>query len=110
MIALRHRINLIERVESIVLSAGNGIPSLKAVAQHLNMGHRTLQRRLESQGTTYRHLVNRIRHRKAQEFLGNQELSIKEVSYLLHYTEPANFTIAFKAMEGCSPQQYRSQL
>ncbi len=106
---LSSQAHLVEYIEGIILSTTSGIPSLQSVAESLNISDRTLQRRLTSQGTSYRKLVNLTRHRLALQLLEETDMSIKEISYLLHYTEPPNFSLAFKTLEGCSPQKYRGK-
>lgn len=45
---------------------------------------------------------------KARAYLMETELSLKEVSYRLGFSTPANFSIAFRAATGETPGQFRA--
>jgi AraC-like DNA-binding protein len=68
-----------------------------------------LQRRLGELQTNYREVANRLRHRLAAELLRETDLPVKEIAYLLGYTESPNFSQAFKTMEGVSPANFRTR-
>lgn len=85
---------------------GEGLPSLAELAAMLNISPRTLNRYLEREGTTFRELSGRIQHELARERLGAGAMSITEVAYSLGFSDPANFTRAFRDREGCSPREF----
>ncbi|HEX4871902.1 MAG TPA: AraC family transcriptional regulator ligand-binding domain-containing protein [Nevskiaceae bacterium] len=90
--------------------APEGIPPITELARALAISPRTLNRHLESEGTSYRQLAGQVQHALACERLATAGLSITEVGYSLGFSSPANFTRAFRAREGCSPQAYRLAL
>ena len=85
-------------------------PSIDQVAQHLNLSLRTLQRRLQDEGVSYKQLLEEVRKDFAMSYLRNPELSISEIAYLLGYRETSAFSRACKRWLGQSPQQWRTQL
>ena len=89
---------------------GSGEPSQTAIARQLGMSERTLQRRLQSEGTTFNALLEDSRRSIAFSYLADRKLAAYEVSFLLGYSEPATFFRAFKRWTGKTPQEYRASL
>ncbi len=85
----------------------SGHPKMDDVARELGMGSRTLMRRLAEQGLTYRGLVDDVRHKLALRYLGDRQINLKQVVYLLGYSELPAFNHAFRRWTGLSPTQYR---
>ncbi len=104
---LLRRADLVDHIEGILLTSGREMPSIEVLAERLMMSTRTLQRRLRLLGTSYRDVKNKLRHRLALELLEETEMSVQQIAWSLGYTEPANFTSAFKALAGVSPQTHR---
>jgi AraC-like DNA-binding protein len=77
------------------------------LADALNLSRRTLQRRLAEEGTSYSVLLDEARQELAIRYIGEQRLSIKETSYLLGFSEPGNFSRAFKRWTGQAPSNFR---
>jgi len=46
---------------------------------------------------------------EAQSLIRNSSYSISEISYMLTFQDPTNFTKYFKKNTGFSPKQYREQ-
>ncbi len=84
-----------------------GEVSLEEIASRLAMSPRTLQRRLNDESTSFSELRDEFRHEMANQLLGETELSIYEVAFLLGYSEPSTFYRAFRRWEGASPLQFR---
>lgn len=80
---------------------------LHAVAEAAGVSTRTLQRQLASLGMTYSALVARARRSLADEMLLQTQLPVREIAATLSYTDPANFTRAFRRAAGMSPRAYR---
>lgn len=83
-------------------------PSLKTIANQLHTSERSLQRRLANENTSYSQVLSSIKKSMAKEYL-KQQLSIKEISLLLGYSEPSAFTHAFNLWYGESPKSYQSK-
>jgi AraC-like DNA-binding protein len=78
------------------------------VAAALNTSVRTLQRRLEQNGTSFRQLRDQARFELATDMLAETNASVSEISRRLGYEAAASFTMAFKRWSGRSPSQYRA--
>jgi len=87
---------------------GQGEPSQTSIAKQMGMSERTLQRRLQAEGTTFNGLLDESRRTIAFSYLADRKLAAYEVSFLLGYAEPATFFRAFKRWTGQTPQQYRA--
>ena len=101
--------SLTARIQRSLLGAAGAMPSLQTSARMLHIAPRTLHRRLEAEGTSYRAIVDQVRHRLARQHLKNSNISLQEIAYRLGYTDQANFRRAFKRWEGVAPQSIRAQ-
>jgi AraC-like DNA-binding protein len=97
---------LVQRVRRELFAADGGARSSAQVARAVGMAERTLKRRLAEQRTSYSELLERARHTRALELL-RSELSIEDVAERLGYSDPANFTRAFRRWTGKSPRAVR---
>jgi len=95
------------RVRRVLLESQAGFPSLQATARLLHVTPRTLHRRLKDEGTSYRAVLDDIRHRLAVDQLRAGLSSVEEIAYTLGYSDPANFRRAFKRWAGVPPSGYR---
>ena len=77
------------------------------VAKDLLMSSRTLQRRLGEEGSKFNDALNETRKELAQQYIQDDSLPIKEISYLLGFSEAANFTRAYKRWTGTTPSDDR---
>ena len=62
-------------------------PEIAAVARELGLSNRTLQRRIDDDGTTFRQLIFEARHELAHEYLNRPEMDVTEVAFLLGYED-----------------------
>ena len=85
----------------------SGQPDLELLAARLGFSPRTLQRRLQAQGTSFLEVVDDFRREMAASLLDNRQLAIKEVAFLLGYGDLSSFYRAFRRWHGTSPQRYR---
>lgn len=115
----RHAAELQKRVQSSASLSGRvrelvaaqvreGEPAQAAVARHLGMSERTLQRRLSEEGVAFATLVEEVRAELARLYLGDPKLAVFEVAFLLGYSEPSAFNRAFRRWTGMSPSQFRT--
>jgi AraC-like DNA-binding protein len=94
-------INLVE--QRLLTDAVN----LEDISEALNLGPRTVQRRLENHGLVYRNLVLACRMRRARELLSGTAAGIDQVSQEVGYSAISHFTRAFKEANGICPSEYR---
>lgn len=87
-----------------------GEPKREAVAQALHLSQRTLQRRLQDEGTSFQQLLDDTRRELAEQYLAQPKLTLLEVAYLLGFADPSNFFRAFRRWFSITPSQYRARL
>ncbi|MEQ9696026.1 AraC family transcriptional regulator ligand-binding domain-containing protein [Shimia sp. SDUM112013] len=84
--------------------------TIDAVAQSLDIGIRSLQRKLEGEGVQFREIVNHTLSLRAKELLSLSHVSISDIAAMLGYESSNNFSRAFKKTSGMTPTQYRRDL
>jgi AraC-like DNA-binding protein len=84
-----------------------GDASLAKIARRVAMSPRTLQRRLEMEGTSYAEVLDQTRRHCAQLYVKEPNLAITEIAYLLGFSEPSAFSRAFQRWYGVPPSQFR---
>jgi len=99
-IIMQVRSRLVERLPS-------GATGEAEVAASLNLSRRSLQRRLGEQGISFKQLLQQTRRELSLQYVRGSQHSFNEIAYLLGFTEPANFSRAFKRWYGQSPTEFR---
>jgi len=85
----------------------NGASTLPMIAAKLGMSQRGVQRLLEKEGTSFRKLSEEIRRSAAERYLRGTDLPMKEIAYLLGFSELSTFSRAVKTWFGMSPKKVR---
>ena len=83
-------------------------PDIGHAAELAGVSVSTLQGRLRESGITYSDLIEMERLRLAIELLAQEYIKICDVASELGYTEPANFTRAFRSWTGLTPSTFRN--
>lgn len=95
--------------KAIVAALREGEPDIEKISAKLACSSRTLQRRLQQAGTSFRAELNLVRHELAVSYLRDPRLQIVDIALLLGYSEHSAFTRAFRERTGITPQQARQQ-
>ncbi|WP_394841110.1 helix-turn-helix domain-containing protein [Pendulispora brunnea] len=82
-------------------------PEMKDVARRIGMSPRTLQRRLQQVGTTFKQEVDGIRQELACEYLAKTARPLKEIALQLGFFEATSFFRSFRRWTRMSPLQFR---
>lgn len=104
------RSGLAGQIRDRLLSTPGRLADMEVIASELNISSRTLRRRLEEQGSSFRQLQEEVRQALAEELLAIASLSQEEIAERLGYSEVSNFLHAFKRWKGQTPGQYRQTL
>lgn len=100
--------DLITRVKLAIVDA---LPSGQSgdddIAKAVYTTRRTLQRRLAALGTTYSKVLDSVRRELAEQYLADPERSMREISFLLGFSELSAFSRAFKRWTGKAPSEMR---
>jgi len=98
----------VERVRSALLETlPAGEVSMPAVCRKLGISMRTLQRRLQEEGSSFRQTLDVLRSSLAHHYLHNSSLSGTDISFLLGFEDPKSFVRAFQTWTGSTPQAVR---
>lgn len=77
------------------------------LAQTLLLHRRTLNRRLQAQGTTFREILDDVRFEVARHLLEHTDAPINDIAAGLCYAEVSAFMHAFRRWTGTTPAQWR---
>lgn len=94
-------------VDTLLRSNEPPLPDLGEAAARLHMSERTLNRRLQREGTSFRQIKGKILGSWARQHLRETEHSVEAIAAKLGYQDAANFRRAFRNSEGCSPSEFR---
>ena len=84
--------------EVIVRRLPDGEPRRDDVAGELCMSERTLQRRLETEATTFLQLLDDTRRELAEQYLGRLNLSLAQAAYLLGFADQTQLLPRLQAL------------
>lgn len=105
--ALGEHATLLSQVKALLPREEGGFHTLEETAKRLHMSGRTLKRRLREHGATFSQLVEEQRRHMATLLLRSPDPSIEEIADRLGYSDPANFTRAFRRWTGRTPRAFR---
>lgn len=81
-----------------------------AVARRMDLSIRSMQRALAVEGSSFQAILETVRREKAMELLRDPSLQIADIAARLGYSDPSNFTAAFRRWTGCAPREVRNAL
>jgi len=94
-------------VGALLRSSEPPLPDLAVAATRLHMSERTLNRRLQQEGTSFRQIKADTLGSWARQLLIETDNSVEAIAAQLGYQDAANFRRAFRNSEGCSPNEFR---
>jgi AraC-like DNA-binding protein len=97
-----------ERVRNqLVSELRGGEPTAPVIARKIGVSTRTLTRKLEAEGHSFKELLEELREGLAIRYTTSTDLLLSEVALLLGFSSSAAFNRAFKRWTGQSPIEYR---
>jgi AraC-like DNA-binding protein len=111
--ALRQRPRSHELAPRVAAHLRDSLPgqaSAEGVSRALHMSARTLQRRLEGEGTSFSEVLDGTREELARALLLDPTLPLGEIGYRLGFADLASFSRAFRRWTGMPPGQFRRNL
>ncbi|GLP95691.1 helix-turn-helix transcriptional regulator [Paraferrimonas sedimenticola] len=96
-------------VVRLLSTTSGALPSFERIASLFNLSPSTLRRRLQAEGVNYKQLLRKYRIERAADLLLHTELNVQQISDMVGYQNPTNFTRAFKLELGVLPKVYRQQ-
>ncbi len=101
---------MVLRVRDALRAALPSNLSIDDVARQIHLSTRTLHRRLEEEGSSFRRIKEATRRDIAYARLTKTTQPIADLSADLGYADTSTFYRAFVAWSGMSPEQFRAQL
>lgn len=101
------RADLLTRLHRLIEQHMAEACAQERVAAALNLTPRTLHRRLQQEGLSFKQLHDDLRKQRALRLLRHERMPLGEVAQALGYTEQANFVRAFRRWTGMTPSQFR---
>jgi AraC-like DNA-binding protein len=80
--------------------------SVDSVAERAGIGLRTLQRRLQSEGASFRDIRSLVLRKRAQALLTETSLSVSDIAAALGFDEVNSFRRAFLDWTGFTPTEF----
>jgi len=99
--------DIVERVRAELVLTRSGYPDLSALSARLLLSSRSLRRRMLLAGVSYRLLLDEARYRDACRLLAASDLDLQTIAARLSFSDPANFTRAFRRWSGMTPSEFR---
>ena len=100
---------VLTKIELFFMQTNNYI-SADEMANLFQMSKSTFYRKLASENTTYRELVESVREKIALKLIRENAVSFGEISDKLGYANLTGFNRAFKRWFGICPSEYRHDL
>ena len=99
----------VERTRQLVdLLLPTGRCSAEQVARSLGVDRRTVHRRLAAEGTTFSEVVDEARSTLARHLVSGRRYSFTEISVILAFSSPSNFSRWFRGRFGVTPRDWRN--
>jgi AraC-like DNA-binding protein len=80
------------------------------VGRRLGVSTRTLSRKLATEHTSFRKVLDDARCQLATALLHDHSLSVGDVAFFLQYSEPAAFHRSFRRWTGTTPRAFRDSV
>lgn len=109
-VPMRHDDPEIARLKQYVADRlSSGTPTVEQAAEAMGTFVRTLQRRLEVHGLSYRDVVDLVRRDVAERLMGDPSLSLLDVALLLGFSHQSAFNRAFRRWFQVAPRELRAR-
>ncbi len=100
--------DIVHRVQTAIIDMlPSGMVSDEKVARQLHMSVRSLQRKLQQSGTSFRKLLDRTREELARQYICDGGVDLTEIAFFLGFSEHSAFSRAFKRWTGMTPSDMR---
>jgi AraC-like DNA-binding protein len=101
--AANGRSAFVDRVRRVARDNLAERPSLATIGKELGMSARTLRRLLEQESTSLRAVIDELRRERADELLATGA-AVKEIAFMLGFSEASAFSRAYKRWTGRAPK------
>jgi AraC-like DNA-binding protein len=100
--------DIIQQVKvAIIEQLPSGNVTDEKISEAVYTSKRSLQRKLNEQGTTFKTILTEVREDLALKYIHDRKLTLTEISFMLGFSEMSSFSRAFKRWTGESPKEFR---
>jgi AraC-like DNA-binding protein len=100
--------DIVNRCKAVIIdNLGSGGVTETLVAEALHTTSRNLHRKLQKEGTSFKLLLNEVRHDLALQYIKDRSMTLTEISFMLGFSEVSSFSRAFKNWTGRPPSEAR---
>jgi AraC-like DNA-binding protein len=85
----------------------HGYPNIQSTAEIFGISVRSFQRQLGQANLTYSQLIEQVRLERTVQLLRDPNHKLADIAAEIGYTDPGNFSRAFKRWTGVSPKAYK---
>lgn len=85
----------------------DGYPSASFAATLMDVSERTLARRLQASGYTYKKLIDEVRFEQAKALLEETDAHLQDIAHAVGCEDQGNFTRLFRRLGGITPGEFR---
>ncbi|MBC7604690.1 MAG: AraC family transcriptional regulator [Ramlibacter sp.] len=96
--------------EELIRRLHLGVPNRAEVARSVGLPERELEKRLRVEGQSFEQLLDDVRKELAEHYLAVGALPLTQITRLLAWDLPGEFSAASKRWFGMPPAQYRQRL
>jgi AraC-like DNA-binding protein len=101
--------SIITQVQEQLMASGPDV-NRDEIAQKMAMSGRSLQRKLQEEGSSFQQLFDEFRHQRSLLLLQDKHFSLADIGLKLGFAENSTFYRAFKRWQGITPGEYRQVL
>jgi len=98
---------LARRLYEMLASQPGRFHDMTELSRSLSISSRTLRRRLQGEGTSYRHIIDDVRCNLAKHYLQDTRMTGEDIATALGFSDSANFRHAFHKWSNESPSEFR---
>ena len=100
--------DIVQQVKAAIIDQlPSGNVTEDTVAEAIFISKRSLQRKLNEKGTTFKTILTEVRQDLALKYIHDRKLTLTEISFMLGFSEMCSFSRAFKLWTGESPKEFR---
>ena len=94
-------------LQTLLLKSPGHFLNQQQAAEKLGLSSRTLSRKLQQEGQSFKSILDDVRKQLALQCLTDTQWGIDDIATLLTYSDTANFSRAVKRWTHLTPKQYR---
>ena len=107
LLQLRAHHSLVEQIHIYLEKANFSTTTQVSVANYFNMSESTFKRRLKSESTNFKSILQSFKQTRSLHLLSNDRNKFDSIALELGFSERASFERAFKTWYGMTPAQFR---